>query len=159
MLDEKQETIIRELEEGLPAEWIENRIKRDGIAHHITYIFKAKKIDPKGLDCSFHILGRTINEEAGVAFAPCLGSDGITYHVTLGFATVDKHDIDKGYSNMQKWYVPQIKDYLASLKEPDEFLKYLCTNEKVSSELQLIAQKTQDDMIVTKAMSMVTLES
>ena len=104
---------ITKLKVQIPTEWSENRLKRDGPDYHLTVI--PKKDFKNNIDNKFPVneqifpLGVVLKDD--VTFLPCFYPAGILFcdqyqipvndfHVTLGFSSVDNHEIKKDFTQL-----------------------------------------------------------
>lgn len=120
---------------NIPNSWYENRTKRDGTNYHITVVnFKHyNKSWDLPVDAKYQILGLAIQDD--VAYLVCYYHQGNEYcrkynvklpdfHITIGFAHKDKHNIPKDITTItdpNMLYMPGIMSMLDQMKQSGNF--------------------------------------
>lgn len=131
---ERIQSILMELKINIPDEWESNRKNRDGPEYHITVIpkkyFKSTLKNPE--QSEFYILGYV--QKKNVAFLVCYYPSGdrfcqdnqipnSSFHITLGFASTDNHEIKKDFTSITNPKHIYIKDFALVINEINQLLK------------------------------------
>ncbi len=103
--------LVKPFELKVPEAWRTNRIKRDGQNYHITIIKSTETIPEKlpvntnwqivGLKQTDQVAFLVVHYPAGDKFRKAHGLGNQDFHITLGWANKDVHDIDKSVCSLE----------------------------------------------------------
>jgi len=128
------QTVLKELNVDLPEEWVKNRQGRDGPQYHMTIIpkkdFKSGLKEPDQTE--FYILGYAQKKDVGFLVCHYPAGDRFChennlpshpFHITVGFASSDNHEIKKDFTSITNPKYIYTKDLESLIEEVNQLLK------------------------------------
>ena len=116
--------LVKPFESAIPNDWVANRTKRDGQEYHITVIKSSETIPEKlPANGNFHIVGLkqtdqvaflVVHYPAGDKYRKAHGLPNQDFHITLGWANTDIHNINKGVNCLEPGEFTNMEFYKSS---------------------------------------------